>query len=126
MRGKIGAALIIVLMMGLLAGCFGENKQEAVDRLVSDGEGRYIIHLFRDGQTGMDMELLEYMNADEERLEVLQGIQLYDVRIENNKKLAKTLGLDTIPQIVVLDHEGIVLETGEISEVEAFFVGVTE
>lgn len=125
MRGKIGAALVIVLM-GLLAGCFGESKQKAVDRLVSDGEGRYIIHLFREGQTGMDMELLEYMNADEERLEVLQGIQLYDVRIESNKKLAKTLGLDTIPQIVLLDHEGIVLEAGEVSEAEAYLDGVLE
>lgn len=111
----------ILAMLVLLAGCTGKSKDEVLSRLVSDSEESYRIHLFYEDMTELDSKLLVYWNSQDELLELIQGIQLYDVKVKANMEMADALGLDTFPNIVVTNHKEITLETKDPVEVEEYF-----
>ncbi|MFD1134856.1 hypothetical protein [Paenibacillus urinalis] len=74
--------LLVVLLLLCAAGCSGPSNESELSYFLSDTEGKYKIHLFRDSSRELDNELLKYMNSSEDLQEVIQGVQLYDINTE--------------------------------------------
>lgn len=84
----------------------------------------YTIHLFRDASTDLDNELLEYMNSSEELLEVIRGIQLYNVNTVDNQIKADKAEVDEIPTMMITNDKEVVLRTQSIEEVKKYFENI--
>lgn len=82
------------------------------------------IHLFRDASTDLDNELLEYMNSSEELLEVIRGIQLYNVNTVDNQIKADKADVDEIPTMMITNDKEVVLHTQSIEEVKKYFENI--
>ncbi|WP_339322636.1 hypothetical protein [Paenibacillus sp. FSL W8-0194] len=113
--------LIIICAFILTTGCSSTSKQSVLEYLSSDSSNRYKIHLFYDNQTQLDDKLLEYMNSKKELLERIQGIQLYDVEVKKNKKMADAIGIDEFPAIIVTDNKEITLKTQNLNDIKNYF-----
>ncbi|MEK5059220.1 hypothetical protein BK126_00090 [Paenibacillus sp. FSL H7-0326] len=113
--------LLVVLLFLCAAGCSGSSKEAELSYFLSDTEGMYIIHLFRDSSRELDNELLEYMNSSEDLLEVIQGIQLYDINTADDQIRAKRVDVEEIPTMLITDNHEIVLRTQSIQEVKNYF-----
>ncbi|SDT49733.1 hypothetical protein SAMN05444162_4595 [Paenibacillaceae bacterium GAS479] len=114
--------VLLLLIVSLTAGCSTPSKGEVLDYLSSDSNNRYLIHLFYEGSPGqLDDELNVFWNSNKEYLEIIQGIQLYDVDVESNQDKAEAIGIENFPCFIVMNDEKIVLKTTELSEVQAFF-----
>lgn len=120
--GKIFAMLLLVMAIG----CSGTGKQDVLDFLSSDSKDQYKIHLFYETYSGLDMKLLEFMNSSDELLEVIQGIQVYDLETPTNQEIADTIGLDQFPAIIVTNDKEVVLETQELEDIRSFFNDIVQ
>lgn len=120
--GKIFAMLLLVMAIG----CSGTGKQDVLDFLSSDSKDQYKIHLFYETYSGLDMKLLEFMNSSDELLEVIQGIQVYDLETPTNQEIADTIGLDRFPAIIVTNDKEVVLETQELEDIRSFFNDIVQ
>lgn len=118
MKWMKGSALFLLM---LILGCSGPSKQDVLEYLASDSADRYKIHLFYESRTDLDMQLLEYMNSSDELLIIIQGIQLYDIDTPKNQEMAKKIGVDRYPAMVVTNNKEVVLVTQELEEVRDFF-----
>jgi len=120
--GKIFAMLLLVMAIG----CSGTSKQDVLDFLSSDSKDQYKIHLFYETYSGLDMKLLEFMNSSDELLEVIQGIQVYDLETPTNQEIADTIGLDRFPAIIVTNDKDVLLETQELEDIRSFFNDIVQ
>lgn len=92
-----------------------------MDYFLSDSSDTYVIHLFYEERTPLDMELLDYMNSSDELLTVIKGIQVYDVTRVDNEKRAKKIKVKKFPTMLVTNDKEVVVDTQDIEEVKAFF-----
>jgi len=120
--GKVFAMLLLLMAIG----CSGTSKQDVLDFLSSDSKDQYKIHLFYETYSGLDMKLLEFMNSSDDLLEVIQGIQVYDLETPTNQKIADKIGLDRFPAIIVTNDKEVVLETQEIEDIRSFFNDIVQ
>jgi len=120
--GKVFAMLLLLMAIG----CSGTSKQDVLDFLSSDSKDQYKIHLFYETYSDHDMKLLEFMNSSDDLLEVIQGIQVYDLETPTNQKIADTIGLDRFPAIIVTNDKEVVLETQEIEDIRSFFNDIVQ
>ncbi|MUG67972.1 hypothetical protein GNP94_18455 [Paenibacillus campinasensis] len=112
---------LVVMALWLTVGCSSSNREAAMDYFLSDSSDTYVIHLFYEERTPLDMELLDYMNSSDELLTVIKGIQVYDVTRVDNEKRAKKIKVRKFPTMLVTNDKGIVVDTQDIEEVKAFF-----
>lgn len=106
----------------LLSGCGGPSKEDVMKELVPSGEAKYAIHLFYknslpDSET---MELNRFHNSIPAITNAIQKVQFWDQYQERNVKWAKALGLKEFPMYLIIDADGIVLETPFLSQVQDF------
>ncbi|WDH84950.1 hypothetical protein PUW24_19875 [Paenibacillus urinalis] len=113
--------LLVVFLFLYAADCSGSSKEAELSYFLSDTEGMYKIHLFRDSSRELDNELLEYMNSSEDLLEVIQGVQLYDINTEDNLIRAERVDVEEIPTMLITDDKEIVLRTKSIQELKNYF-----
>lgn len=113
--------LFVVLLLLCAAGCNGTSKEAELSYFLSDTEGKYKIHLFRDSSRELDNELLEHMNSSEDLLEVIQGVQLYDINTEDNQIRAERVDVEEIPTMLITDDTEIVLRTQSIQDLKNYF-----
>ncbi|SFS53716.1 hypothetical protein [Paenibacillus sp. 453mf] len=116
--------LLVVLLFLCIVGCSVPSKETDLSYFLSDTEGMYTIHLFRDASTDLDNELLEYMNSSEELLEVIRGIQLYNVNTVDNQIKADKADIDEIPTMMITNDKEVVLRTQSIEEVKKYFENI--
>ena len=120
--GKVFAMLLLLMAIG----CSGTSKQDVLDFLSSDSKDQYKIHLFYETYSDLNMKLLKLMNSSDDLLEVIQGIQVYDLETPTNQKIADTIGLDRFPAIIVTNDKEVVLETQEIEDIRSFFNDIVQ
>ena len=116
--------LIQILVLSVLiitVGCSNTSKQDVLNYLASDSSERYRIHIFYKDRTQLDDKLLVYWNSKQELLELIQGIQLFDVEVKKNKEMANALELDDFPCLIVMNDQEVVLETKDLVDIEDFF-----
>lgn len=116
--------LIQILVLSVLiitVGCSNTSKQDVLNYLASDSSERYRIHIFYKDRTQLDDKLLAYWNSKQELLELIQGIQLFDVEVKKNKEMANALELDDFPCLIVMNDQEVVLETKDLVDIEDFF-----
>ncbi|OAB34023.1 hypothetical protein [Paenibacillus glacialis] len=116
--------LIKILVLSVLImtiGCSSTSKQDVFDYLSSDSSDRYRIHLFYEETTQLDNKLLVYWNSKQELLELIQGIQLFDVEVKKNKEMANAMELDDFPCFIILNDKEVVLKTKDLVDIEHFF-----
>ncbi|MFF2890169.1 hypothetical protein [Paenibacillus sp. NPDC057967] len=118
--------LVMTMVMGLvLSGCSGYKKGEVLEELKPREAGTYAIHLFYEGvlPDSETTELNIFYNSTSELLKTMTIVQFWDQVQDRNVKWAKAIGVKQFPMYVVMDHDGIVLETPYLSQVEAFLTG---
>ncbi|MEK4120541.1 hypothetical protein [Paenibacillus sp. FSL W8-0919] len=120
--GKIFAMLLLVMALG----CSGTSKQDVLDFLSSDSKDQYKIHLFYETYSGLDMQLLEFMNSSDVLLKVIQGIQVYDLETPTNRDIADKIGLNRFPAIMVTNDKEVVLKTQELEDIRSFFNDIVQ
>lgn len=113
--------LAVITALFLLSGCSGPSKEDVMKELVPTGEEKYAIHLFYknslpDSET---MELNIFLNTNP-AVTPIQKVQFWDQYQERNVKWAKALGIKEFPMYLVIDADGIVLETPYLSNVKEF------
>lgn len=113
--------LAVIAALFLLSGCSGPSKEDVMKELVPTGEEKYAIHLFYknslpDSET---MELNIFLNTTP-AITPIQKVQFWDQYQERNVKWAKALGIKEFPMYLVIDADGIVLETPYLSNVKEF------
>ncbi|MFD1956793.1 hypothetical protein ACFSL6_22100 [Paenibacillus thailandensis] len=113
--------IVILSVFIVTIGCSNTSKQDVLDYLSADSSERYRIHLFYDDTTKLDHKLLEYWNSKQELLQLVQGIQLFDVQMKKNKEMATLLGINDFPSFIIMNDKEVVLATKDLAELESFF-----
>lgn len=114
--------LAVITALFLLSGCGGPSKEDVMKELVPTGEEKYAIHLFYknslpDSET---MELNIFHNSNPAITNAIRKVQFWDQYQERNVKWAKALAIKEFPMYLVIDADGIVLETPFLSNVKEF------
>lgn len=112
---------LILILLTLTIGCASSAKDKYPEYFFSDSDDTYLVNLFYDGDTELDMELLGYMNSGDGILKVMKGIQLYNVDRRYNQSRAKRIGVKKYPTILIADNKKVVMETQDIKELKTFF-----
>lgn len=112
---------LILILLTFIIGCTSLSKDKYPQYFFSDSDDTYLVNLFYDGDTELDMELLSYMNSSDEILKVMKGIQLYNVDREDNQLRAKRIEVKKYPTILIADNKKVVMETQNIQELKTFF-----
>lgn len=114
--------LIMCMCLILLSGCGGPSKEAVMKQLSPTGEEKYAIHLFYKHYLpdSEGNEVLIFHNSDPAIQESINKVQFWDVDLERDMKWAKVLGIKEFPMYLVLDQEGVVLETQYLSKVKQF------
>ncbi|MCK9861367.1 hypothetical protein [Paenibacillus sp. ATY16] len=106
----------------LFAGCaVTVNKDKATQRLLPDENWIYTVHVFagQENYTLIGKELTRFQNSSTD-LQKGFRVQFWDVGVENHTKRAIALGLANFPTILIVDKDGIVLETQDIPTIERY------
>ncbi|PZD95555.1 hypothetical protein DNH61_13585 [Paenibacillus sambharensis] len=118
MKAFILTALLVVI------GCTNTSKEDVMKYLSSDSSDTYRIHLFYEEATDLDQQLLVYWNSNPKLLEIIQGIQLYDISTEKNNQMADVLELEDFPCLIVTSDEDVVLKTNDLADIKEFFTAL--
>lgn len=109
--------VVILIIFGtclLLVGC-NPSKEEVVQNLIPEKQWEYALHVFyyhEDvGQIGN--ELTRFQNSSPD-LQKEFMIQLWDHYQERNKKWTHALGIKKFPTYLILNKDGIVLQTQDM------------
>ena len=114
--------LAVITCLFLISGCGGPSKQDVMKYLEPSGKEKYSIHLFYEGNLPMTEtnELNIFHNSDPIFLDAINKIRFWNQDLEPYVKWAKVLGIKDFPMYLVMDADGIVLETPYLSKVKEF------
>lgn len=114
--------LSVITCIFLISGCGGPSRQDVMNHLEPSGQEKYAVHLFYEDTLPMTEtnELNIFHNSHPIFLDTINKIQFWNQDIEPYKKWAKVLGIKDFPVYLVMDAEGIVLETPYLSRVKEF------
>ncbi|MBD7966762.1 hypothetical protein H9647_01675 [Paenibacillus sp. Sa2BVA9] len=114
--------LTVITCIFLISGCGGPSRQDVMKYLEPSGEGEYAVHFFYEDSLPMTEtnELNIFHNSHPIFLDTINKIQFWNQDIEPYEKWAKVLGIKDFPVYLVMDAEGIVLETPYLSRVKEF------
>lgn len=114
--------LTVISALFVLTGCSGPSKEDVIKQLEPRGDERYAIHLFyRDNLPDSETtELNVFHNSDPDITEAITKVQFWDQEQDRNAEWAKALGIREFPAYLVIDAEGIALETPFLSRVKQF------
>lgn len=104
----------------LLAGC-NPSKEEVIQNLLPTREAKNAIHVFYFQEDGVKLgnELTLFQNSSPALQEGFQ-IQLWDYKRERNKQWADVLGIKKFPTYLILNKDGVVLQTQDIEEAKKY------
>ncbi|MGZ9583066.1 hypothetical protein [Paenibacillus marinisediminis] len=113
--------ILVITALFLLSSCSGQSKEDVMKELVPTEE-KYAIHLFhKNGVPESEtMELLNFLNSNSASTNAIRKVQFWDQSQERNIKWAKALEIKEFPMYLVIDANGIVLETPFLSHVKEF------
>ncbi|WP_314591125.1 hypothetical protein [Paenibacillus terrigena] len=123
MKIKILVLLTFIIITGsLVSGCGGPTKEDVMKELKPAETEKYAIHLFYknnlpDSET---TELNIFHNSNPEFTKAIIKVQFWDQEQERNIKWAAAIGVKEFPMYVIVDTNGIVLETPFLSQVKEF------
>ncbi|GIP43025.1 hypothetical protein J45TS6_14840 [Paenibacillus sp. J45TS6] len=105
-----------------ISGCGGPSRQDVMKYLEPSGQEKYAVHFFYQDSLPMTEtnELNIFHNSHPIFLDTINKIQFWNQDIEPYKRWAKVLGIKDFPKYLVMDAEGIVLETPYLSRVKEF------
>ncbi|MBX4151489.1 hypothetical protein K1X09_29695 [Paenibacillus lautus] len=122
---RVLAWFVLVIVIG----CSGLSKIAVPEDLLAEGEDELRIHYFyEDAHAANELDEQarivwwseEVDDMSDTDTEVLQATMLHNVREENAKQKAETLGLRRFPFFVVVNHKEIALKTADLNEVVDF------
>jgi hypothetical protein len=115
--------IVVLILLGtclLLAGC-NPSKDEVVQNLLPTKEWKYAMHVFYYKQDvrklGDELTLFQNSLPDLQRGFMTQ---LWDYGQERDKQWAHALGIKKFPTYLILNKEGIVLQTQDIEIVKKY------
>lgn len=119
---RIFFILTVITFIFLISGCGGPSRQDVMNHLVPSGQEKYAAHFFYEDSLPMTEtnELNIFHNSHPIFLDTINKIQFWNQDIEPYKRWAKVLGIKDFPMYLVMDAEGIVLETPYLSRVKEF------
>ncbi|MDR6551884.1 hypothetical protein [Paenibacillus qinlingensis] len=108
---------VILILFGtclLLVGC-NPSKDEVVQNLIPEKEWEYALHVFyyHEDVRKLGDELNRFQNSSPNLQKGFQ-VQLWDHDQERNKKWAHALGIKKFPTYLILNKDGIVLQTQDM------------
>ncbi|CAM4462862.1 alkyl hydroperoxide reductase subunit AhpC [Paenibacillus endophyticus] len=123
MKLKYLALLTLVMIIGsLVSGCGGPTKEEVMKELKPSETEKYAIHLFykNDLPDSETTELNLFHNSNPEITKEIIKVQFWDQEQESNMDWAAAIGVKEFPMYVIVDINGIALETPFLSQVKEY------
>ncbi|MGG1659340.1 hypothetical protein [Brevibacillus sp. NRS-1366] len=112
--------LLFSVIILFLVACGERNgeKNELIQGILSDEQGKYFVHVYVKRETNINTQQIEEMV--DARYEG-KTKKLTFAYVDDYRKDANILGINTYPTYVVLDDKGIVLQTSDEEELKKFF-----
>jgi hypothetical protein len=113
--------LLFFLTVFLLSGC-SFDKEKVINGMIPD-EGEHSLYVFSKFKSAQEKDklskdLLEFVNAEQTQKKLdIRKTQFINVEDENAKDYIKALNIKELPSFVLLNKEGIVLQTNDINQV---------
>ncbi|MED4018843.1 hypothetical protein [Sutcliffiella cohnii] len=122
MKSKLA---IILSLLFILIGCSSE-EEKVINRFKSEEAGKYSIVVFDVNLPSADYQKrinIDLVDANElwEKMHLLSFISLNE-NTSQDYDYKEVFSLSDLPEIVVFDHKGIVLQTNKFEELEEFFL----
>ncbi|PAK51656.1 hypothetical protein CHH75_13865 [Paenibacillus sp. 7541] len=119
---RILNVLLIIFFTCTLAAC-SRGKEDAVRDMVSPQQKSYNIYVFWDGRQSDYSELIEEMLNVINSEAILESLPIHNMSFisldDQTQKYdyKKLFAIEQSPTIIVLDHEGIVLQTNDPNDI---------
>ncbi|MEY8743889.1 hypothetical protein AB9M62_31495 [Bacillales bacterium AN1005] len=120
--------VLVVALMLLVSGCGQNNKEKAIDYLVTGQTNDISIIVFSNQDSDREfvedlLKKIQHINTNVRADKPIQHINFYDVSAEQKFDYAKTFDLDTYPAILVFEKNEIVLKATTPDEIVQYFEG---
>ncbi|MDQ6420399.1 hypothetical protein RB620_13220 [Paenibacillus sp. LHD-117] len=114
--------IVIGIMASLVSGCKGPTEEEVMKELKPAETERFAVHLFYRNNLPQSetTELNIFHNSNPDITKAIVKIQFWDQEQERNIQWAEAIGVKQFPMYVIIDANGIVLETPFLSQVKEF------
>lgn len=113
--------LLFLMAVFLLSGCSIDKEKVINEMLPEEGKGKHSLYVFSEFMSAqvkdnLSKDLLKFVNAEETQKKLdIRKTQFVDV--EYAKDYVKALNIKKLPLFVLLNKEGIVLQTNDINQV---------
>ncbi len=115
-KTKLGVMVSFFLI--LTACSFGDNlgnmnENRAISKMKAEAENQYHLFTFWSEESQTYLETFDYSNVDLNTVRLIASYQ-------QEHEFVKALKINEFPTFIVLDHQGIVLRTTDVNEINEF------